>query len=303
MKILITGSKGLIGAALKHALQFNGIEVAGIDFQFDPFHPEYGDILDLSSLASALENTQGIVHLAAISRVVLGESNPDLCLETNVEGTRNVIQTALSSSQKPWVLFASSREVYGQQKSLPVTESAPLQAVNTYGESKIEGEKIVEEAKDKGLNTAIVRFSNVYGSIFDHPDRVVPAFCRAAAEGSAFTVDGEQNIFDFTYLEDVVQGILSLIRLLLLGASLPPIHLATGCPSSLGQLAQIAKKASLHSIDIKHGTSRSSTVNTFWGDPTRAKNILNWKACVGIEEGMHRLIQQYALFGSLCHAF
>lgn len=298
MRILITGSKGLIGTALKSMLLSIGIEASGIDHQFERLHPEYGDILDENSLFSAVENVEGIVHLAAISRVIFGEKHPDLCWKTNVEGTKNVVEAATFSPKKPWILYASSREVYGLQQKMPVAESAPLKAVNIYGESKIEAEKIIERAKERGLNTSIVRFSNVYGSVIDHHDRVIPAFCRAAVLGNDLIVEGEDNIFDFTYLEDVIQGVLSLIRLLMQGQSPLPIHLTTGHPSSLKKIAEIAKNASKDPLKIIKGTPRSFDVAKFWGDVNRVTEILHWKACVDIQEGMQRLIHQYSLFFS-----
>ena len=296
MRLLITGSKGLIGTALKKILYPLGIEVVGIDHQFDVDHPEFGDILDTNALFSAAENVDGIIHLAAVSRVITGEKNPALCWKTNVEGTRNVVDAAIYSSNKPWVLYASSREVYGEPKSFPVSESAPLSPVNIYGESKIAAEQIVEKARDQGIQTAIVRFSNVYGSVHDYHDRVIPAFCRAAAFGSDITVEGGNNLFDFTYIEDVAQGVLSLVNLLMQGQTLPPIHLTTGQASSLAEVAQIAKEASVHSINIVEGTPRSFDVAKFWGDTNRAQEVLHWKASVSVYEGMRRLINQYSVF-------
>ncbi|MBF5059642.1 NAD-dependent epimerase/dehydratase family protein [Candidatus Neptunochlamydia vexilliferae] len=296
MRILITGSKGLIGTALKNSLRFMGLEVVGIDNEFDPHHPEHGDILDSSSLFSKVKGIDGIVHLAAISRVIFGEKNPELCWKTNVEGTRNIIEAALSTPRKPWMIYASSREVYGEQETLPVPESATLRPVNIYGESKVEAEKIVEQAKKKGLKGTIVRFSNVYGSVLDHHNRVIPAFCRAAATGHDIIVEGKDNLFDFTYLEDVIQGVLSLINLLSTQDAPPPIHFTTGKTSSLGEVAEIAKEASLKPLNILEGTPRSFDVSRFRGETSRAKKLLNWRACVDIKEGMQRLIHQYSLY-------
>ncbi|HVW99309.1 MAG TPA: SDR family oxidoreductase, partial [Candidatus Babeliaceae bacterium] len=250
MRILITGSKGLIGSALKHALELLNIDISGVDIRASEEDPEYGNILNREFLLSKVDQVDGIVHLAAVSRVIQGERNPELCWLTNVEGTRYIVDAAFLSDKKPWVLYASSREVYGQPKDFPVTESTPLNPINIYGRSKHEGEKIIQKASQMGLATSIVRFSNVYGSVRDYPDRVIPAFCRAAAEGSVIRVEGSQNIFDFTHLEDVIQGILALIRLFIQErVSLPPIQLTSGRPMSLGQIAEIAQQASHHSIE------------------------------------------------------
>jgi nucleoside-diphosphate-sugar epimerase len=297
MRILITGSKGLIGSALKLALKILNIDVVGIDIRSDQQDSEHGNILNKELLFHFVDGVDGIVHLAAISRVIDGEKNPDLCWLTNVEGTRNIVEAALLSDMKPWILYASSREVYGHPKSFPVNESAVLDPINIYGKSKHAAEEIIQDACQRGLVTSIVRFSNVFGSVHDYPDRVIPAFCRAAAEGSNIRVDGTNNLFDFTYLEDVIQGILSLIRLLSQeSSSLPPVHLTSGVAMSLGQIAKIAQKASHHSIEIIEGTSRSFDVSRFWGDTSRSQEMLNWRACVNAEEGMHRLINQYRIF-------
>ena len=296
MRILITGSKGLIGSALKHTLGLLNIDVVGIDSRASKIDPEQGDILNEPLVSSLVSDVDGIVHLAAVSRVIDGEKNPELCWRTNVEGTKNILDAALLAYNNPWVIYASSREVYGQPTDFPVQESAPLMPVNIYGQSKLAAEKIVERASEQGLTTAIVRFSNVFGRVSDHPDRVVPAFCRAAAVGSHIRVDGSHNIFDFTYIDDVVQGVLSLIHLLSQKReSLSPIHLTSGRSVSLGELAKIAQRLSQYPIDAVEGPSRSFDVSKFWGDTRRAQEILNWRACVGIEDGMYRLINQYSL--------
>ncbi|MDN3506739.1 MAG: NAD(P)-dependent oxidoreductase [Simkaniaceae bacterium] len=299
MKVLITGSKGLVGSALSSALHALNIDVVGVDNRAEIGDPEYGDILDENCIYPLADRVDGIVHLAAISRVIDGEKNPQLCWSTNVDGTAIITDSALTSSKKPWVIYASSREVYGQPETFPVKETAPLIPVNIYGKSKCAAEAIVEKAKEKGLRGSIVRFSNVFGSVNDYPDRVIPAFCRAAAEGNPIRVDGESNLFDFTYLEDVLQGILSIIRLLSQhDQPLPPIHLTSGAAVSLGQIAQIAKLASPYSIKIYEEASRSYDVSQFWGDTTRARELLNWQACVNVTEGMHRLINQFRLSNS-----
>lgn len=296
MKILITGSAGLIGSALKAALKQLRIEVIGCDIKHAIDHPDYGNILEQGRLLSKINQVDGVVHLAAVSRVMDGEKNPQLCWKTNVEGTQNIIDLIGSLERQPWVIYASSREVYGNQQIFPVKESAPPCPVNLYGESKWEAEKIVEKGGRKGLVTSVVRFSNVYGSVHDHADRVVPAFCRAAAEGSPIRIDGKNNLFDFTHIEDVIHGLLGLIRVLnRLEMPLSPLHLTRGVGVSLEEIGRIAQAASHFPIPIIEAPPRSFDMSRFYGDPTRAREVLNWQAVVPIEEGMKRLIHQFQL--------
>jgi nucleoside-diphosphate-sugar epimerase len=71
-----------------------------------------------------------------------------------------------------------------------VAEDAPLSPRNVYARSKVAVEQLTEEARERGMIAAVVRFSNVFGDTEDHADRVVPAFARAAAAGGTVRVDG-----------------------------------------------------------------------------------------------------------------
>ena len=291
MKILLTGCEGLIGKALKTALHHKSIEVQGYDYKLPHNHPNYGDILESIKLEEAAKGCKGIIHLAAISRVIWGEKDPDLCWKTNFGGTQNILKCATTSSKRPWVLYASSREVYGNQDVLPVKENAELNPVNIYGRSKAASEEIVLRGRNSALNTAIVRFSNVYGCINDHCDRVIPAFCFAAATGRALKVEGSQNTFDFTHVKDVVAGILKIIEKLIQGEQdLPPFHFTTGRATSLREAAKIANTIGGGMSEIIEAPSRTFDVSNFCGDATQTMNILNWRPTVSLEEGISQLI-------------
>ena len=164
--ILITGSSGLVGTAVRASLECSGVSVTGLDIQ--AVGHEFGDVRNPLTIQHAFESCTGIIHLAAISRVIWDEKDPDNCWATNVHGLANVLGLAKPQKVKPWVIFASSREVYGQPTILPATENSPLNPVNIYGRAKVEGERLINEARTQGLRTTIVRLSNVYGSTADH---------------------------------------------------------------------------------------------------------------------------------------
>lgn len=288
--ILVTGSQGLIGSALTKNLSKQGVALKFLDTRLPSSHPGFGTILDKIALKNSVRGCIGIVHLAGTSRVLFGEKNPKLCLSSNVEGTNNVIEAALESPYKPWIIYASSREVYGQQEILPVCEDACLNPMNIYARSKLVAENKILEANQAGLSTAILRFSNVFGNSFDHHDRVIPAFCRAALRGESLRVEGGENVFDFTFVEDVVRGITNVINILLQRPqALPPIHFTTGRPLTLKEAAHIIIKKAKSSSNLEEATPRSFDVSRFYGNPSRAKNLLNWSAQFSFEE----VIEQY----------
>lgn len=291
-RILITGSEGLVGTALRAALTARGAQVVGVDLA--GIGSDRGDVRNLHRVRDAVRGCDGVVHLAAVSRVVWGERDPELCRETNVGGLRNVVGAAQEAAERPWIVFASSREVYGSPDLLPATEDTPLQPVNVYGRTKVEGERLVQAAQERGLRAAIVRLSNVYGSTRDHVDRVVPAFARAALLGSALRVEGPDHTFDFTHIDDAVRGIVALIDLVASGQPVPaPIHLLTGTPTMLGELASLAVELAGTRTPIKHAPPRSFDVSHFLGSPARARCLLGWTPRVTIRDGLRRLIQDF----------
>lgn len=293
LRILITGSAGLIGAALRQALVVAGHRVVGLDLRAGG--AETGNVRDRVRVRAAVQNCDGVVHLAAVSRVVWAERNPSLCWDTNVRGIANVINAAERQAAPPWLLFASSREVYGEAQSLPVTECAPLCPVNVYARSKVEGEALVAAAARRGLRAAVVRLSNVYGRTTDHADRVVPAFALAAAFGEAIRVEGGDNVFDFTHLDDVVRGLLSVIDRLApaRAPALPPIHLVSGQAHSLGQLAALANALGGGRSRIFDAPPRRFDVAKFYGCGSRARALLAWAPRIALTAGLARLIAEF----------
>ncbi len=290
MKLLITGSRGLIGSALRNSLLSQKIETIGLDLE-EKTQTERGDIRDEAFLKKQMEDCTGIIHLAAISRVVHAQKNPRKCWSINVEGTRSLLKCALLSHKKPWVIFASSREVYGQQKLLPVCEDAGFHPVNVYGYAKVAGEMECLYARSLGIQTAVVRFSNVYGGENDHDDRVIPAFVRASLLNEPLRVEGSENIFDFTHVSDVVCGLINLIGIMNTDGreALPPIHFSTGKGTTLRELSDLIRHCSNSCSSVNQYSARNFDVHSFIGNPKRAKEILGWQPEVSLEEGILQL--------------
>ena len=290
-RILITGSEGLIGHALRKTLEARGAEVVGLDLLGTG--REHGDVRSLPRVRDALGGCDGVVHLAAVSRVLWGEQDPEGCWNTNVGGLRNVLQVLDERKRRPWLLFASSREVYGQPRRLPATEDTPLLPVNVYGRSKVEGERLVGAVRAGGLRAATVRLSNVYGSARDHADRVVPAFARAAVSGSSIRIDGAECTFDFTHVDDTVRGMVAAIDRLESGHSPPPIHLLTGVPTTLRELAAMTTALGGGRTTVVEAPPRSFDVARFHGDPSRARRLLGWTPRISLRDGLDRLVRNF----------
>lgn len=289
MRLLITGSEGLVGSSLTATCIALGHDVVPFDLvRSDASTRE--DILDNGLLTSLMQGCDGVVHLAAISRVAWGEQRPDLCYLTNVDGIRAVLDAARASEKSPWFLFTSSREVYGEPSSQLVSEDDPVRPVNHYGRSKAEGERLVNIAREKGMQTAVVRLSNVYGGRRDHPDRAVPSLLSRALAGQDLIITGGDHYFDFVHVDDCVDGLLRVIDRLVAGNSaLPPINFATGVATSLRTLATMAVEIAGGSSKIVEQHARSFDVSGYCGSPERARTLLGWQPQIDLRSGLERV--------------
>ena len=166
MKILLTGSAGFIGHALKTFLEKQNVSVVPFDIKNDPKY----DIRDITILKRKVKDVKGIIHLAAVSRVITAQQEPLKCVSTNIGGTSNILESARTTeNEPPWVIFGSSREVFGEPKNFPVTEETPKIPINIYGLSKITGERLCETySKYYGLKIRIQSFSNFDRKILIH---------------------------------------------------------------------------------------------------------------------------------------
>lgn len=284
--ILVTGHCGLIGAQfaplLRDKYSVSGFDIAG----------GTGDVRDADALRKAMANANGVIHLAAVSRVIWGQRDPENCWLVNAEASRSLLRIAGELPQRPWVLAASSREVYGTSPRLPVREIDPLAPINIYGRSKRALEKAVTTAKARGQVAAVVRFSNVFGRTDDHHDRALPAFCAAARRGEALRVDGADTLFDFTHVEDAARGGAAMADALQAGADLPPIHLLPGRGASLMEAAELAVATAETRSPIHLAPPRDYDVSQSVGEPLRAEQLLGWRARISLEDGIADLVRR-----------
>ena len=305
MKILITGGAGFIGSHTAEALLKEGHEIGIVDNRKDlasllqikndiEFHDL--DVRYYKKLGDVVKEADGIIHLAAVSRVVWGHERPRECMDVNVNGITNVLESARISEKRPWVIFSSSREVYGEPDDVPVTEGAPFKSANVYGVSKIAGELLCRKYHENyGVNVGILRFSNVYGGVRDILDRVIPKFILRGLRREPIVIQGGGQVFDFTYIDDTVNGVLNMVGKLRNGRDghCDEFHLLTGKGTTLQDVVQIISDALDSTLDVKYALARDYDVEKFVGDPSKAKEILGFRASTLPEKGIPFTIEKY----------
>jgi UDP-glucose 4-epimerase len=192
-----------------------------------------GDIRDAELVTDTLRGAHAVYHLAAQSTVMGAVEDLDYSFSTNVVGTFNVLRSAAQESVAR-VVFASSREVYGEPIDLPVDEGQPLLAINFYGASKVMGEAYCRAfRRASGLNTVILRLANAYGP--RDFGRVIPLWVDQALSGDDLTVYGGKQVLDFVWVGQIVEA---LMRTAELEGPTPPINVGSGTGTRIVDLAR-----------------------------------------------------------------
>lgn len=226
------------------------------------------DIRDRAAVTDAVRGCDVVFHLAAQSNVMGAVADSGYAFSTNVVGTHAVLEAAASAGVKRLV-FPSSREIYGDPKSIPVHETAPLRAKNAYGASKAAGEVYCRLAAQQGLETVVLRLANVYGP--GDRDRVIPLFAAAAAHNKTITVFGRQKILDFLWIDTLVDALLQAgFGRYIQG----PVNVGSGKGTNIVDLARRIVNLTGSSSRIEVVEEREQEVGRFVADITRAKRLL-----------------------------
>jgi len=299
LRILVTGSSGVVGRALRPALEKSGHIVEPFDLRTPDGRSSTAsksrDVRRLAALETAVRNIDGVVHLAAISRGAVAEADPASARSVNIDGTRTLLDAIGRRSSPPWLVFASSREVYGDAEWLPVPERHPLRPKGIYGKTKLEGERLVgrwvTSAHRRGL---ILRLTNLYGDPNDYAERVVPAFVSAARQGLPLHVRGPDVRLDLLHLEDAVSAILAAIQRMTSGApGIDTINVASGRGIRLNELAKKIVSLTHSKSAVLEETPVPWTANDFVSDNARARELMDWRPGIALDDGLRTLVGRY----------
>jgi UDP-glucose 4-epimerase len=250
----------------------------------------------------AVEGKDAVFHFAAVSRVAWGQENPFNCWLTNQLGTLNVLEACKKASSHPMLFYASSREVYGEPLALPVREDHPKNPKSVYGITKLCAENACRSYfaagnGGEGVNQIIFRFSNVYGSERDLPERVIPKFMAKAIRGEDITLYGGEQVLDFTFIDDTISGITKAYFAGLRGAvSGEDFHFVTGTGFSVSQLAKMIVDLVGSSSQIVPVQANSFEVRRFIGDPEKAHRMLGYEPRVRLQDGLRMLREKMLPF-------
>jgi nucleoside-diphosphate-sugar epimerase len=214
MAILITGSTGYIGSLLTLKLAEQGEDIR-ILVRKDPELAAFnrpnikvykGDITDPASLETAMQGVDKVYHMAAYAR--LWAKDPDTFQKINVEGTRNVMETAWNAGVRK-IVYTSTAGVIGPSKDKPMSETDPriIGFFNAYEETKTQAEQVTMGYVNRGLDVSIVNPSRVYGPGLDTGSNPVTKIVELYVKRKWHVIPGNgEDVGSYCYVDDVVDG-------------------------------------------------------------------------------------------------
>jgi len=314
--ILVTGAAGFIGSNVARALMARGETVLGIDnlnayydvklkqarlarLEGNGFTFRKCDISDrdaMLELAHEFPSITGIVHLAAQAGVRYSLIDPYIYIQTNVMGQVVMLELARKLENFKHFVYASSSSVYGGNDKLPFSVDDPVDKPNSlYAASKRADELIgYTYAHLYGIAATGLRFFTVYGP-WGRPDMAAFIFAKAIIAGEPIRVFNYGEMWrDFTYIDDIVNGIL---RVLDRPASGMPPHkvynLGNHRSEKLTDFIRLIEESLGRKAEIVLEPLQQGDVPSTYADIETSRRDLGFKPTTSIGEGVPRFIRWY----------
>ena len=325
MKILVTGGAGFIGSAVVRLAIARGHSIVNVDAltyaacldnvagvaETPNYAFEHVDIRDRASLDAVFAKVTPdvVMHLAAESHVDRSIDGPADFIETNVNGTFNMLEVARNYWQaqgKPEAfrfLHISTDEVFGSlpnDRSVQFTEDTPYDPRSPYSASKASSDHLVRAWYETyGLPVVLTNCSNNYGP-YHFPDKLIPVVILNALAGKPLPIYGDgRNIRDWLYVYDHADALLLVLEKGTLGRSyniggenertnLELVKTLCGIldrlhPRAVGSYADL----------IAFVTDRPGHDTRYSIDPNRIRDELGWRPSVTVEEGLEKTVHWY----------
>ena len=296
LNYIITGGAGFIGSHLAKMLLQQGhtVDVISNLSAENPsnlseikdrikFHKI--DIRDSTELKKVLAAKDGIFHHAALTSVAESYQKESEYKSVNVQGTKNIFDTAKETGTK--VVFASSSSVYGNTSTIPTPESTELKPVNPYGITKLEAE-ILAQQYGKEFDIVGLRYYNVYGANPATSNAgVMSKFYRNVIANKPPVIDGDgSQIRDFVHIDDVTNAT-CLAMEKKTGSVF--INIGSGTATSILDLANLFIKYSKKNLRPVFEKGPDGNVEASQADISLAKRLLGWQPQSKLEEWIESL--------------
>ncbi len=255
-----------------------------------------GDIRDYDKCLESCEGIDVIVHLAANTGVAPSVENPRYDMESNVNGTFNMLEAARQNSVGKFIM-ASSGATIGEAEP-PIHEEKVQKPVSPYGASKLAGEAYCSVYfRTFGIKTVSLRFGNVYGPLSKHKSSVVAKFLKQSFARETLEIfgDGSQTR-DFIYIDDLIQAIVLSVTSDVGGEV---FQIATYMETTVNEITDkikgLFKSETGEDVNIVHGENRLGDVKRNYSDISKAKRMLGFAPKFDLDKGLKKTFEYFKL--------
>lgn len=308
-RYLVTGGAGFIGSHIAETLLRQGAAVRVFDniatgrrSNLDALKRLQGqlqiiqgDIRDRDAIRAAVAGVEVVFHEAALASVPRSIADPVTSLETNINGTQNILLASRDAGVRR-VVYASSSSVYGDTPTLPKREEMTPAPMSPYAVQKLTGELLCSVfTRIYKLETVALRYFNVFGPRQDPASEyaaVIPRFLTALLGKRRPVVfgDGEQTR-DFTYIENVVQAnLLAATSPDAVGAAM---NIGCGERISLNTVLRLAGELLGVSVEAEYREPRPGDVRDSLADIRKAQRLLGYDPKINFREGLAQTLDAF----------
>ena len=316
-KILVTGCAGFIGMNLSKKMLEQNYNILGIDNlndyysvklkkerlkvlkKYNSFDYLNVDLLDKSLLEDIFKNNSidKVVNLAAQAGVRYSLENPNSYVESNVLGFMNILECCRNYGVKG-LIYASSSSVYGGNTLVPFSEKHNVvNPTSIYAATKISNELMARSYYNLfGLKSTGLRFFTVYGP-WGRPDMAYYIFTKNIIENKKIEVfNFGDNSRDFTYIDDIVQGIKSAIKK---NYDCEIFNLGNNNTTKVTKMIKIIENKLNLKAKVKLQPMQKGDVKKTYADITKAKTMLGYKPITKLKSGMEDFINWFRYYNNL----
>jgi UDP-glucuronate 4-epimerase len=317
----VTGSAGFIGFHVCQRLLAQGETVIGIDDLNDYYDPalkkarlkelepnrnfsfHVADVADRKAVGDILKQNPGIdsiIHLAAQAGVRYSLINPYVYTHSNVEGQLVMLEASRQLKECKHFVYASSSSVYGANKKVPFAVADRVDnPVSLYAATKKAGELMAHcYSHLYALPTTGLRFFTVYGP-WGRPDMAAHLFVKSILEHKPIRVFNHGDMSrDFTYVDDIVDGILAITEKPPSGEGIPYRLFNIGChkPEPLMRFIEVIERTVGMKAELILEPMQAGDVKETFADTEPLRREIGYEPKVTIDEGLPRFIQWYRKF-------
>lgn len=300
-KILVTGGVGYIGSHTVYQLRAQGFEVIVAD-DLSKGHAASvpSDILhvcslfDRAQLTSLMQTEQvdAVIHFAAF--IAVGESTrePEKYFHNNTSGSISLF-SAMADAGVNKLVFSSTAAVYGNPTEIPIPETATINAVNPYGESKVMVEKVLDWLDEtRGLRAIRLRYFNACGANnaaglgerHDPETHLIPLILRAVRTGKPVTLFGDDYptpdgtcVRDYVHVDDLASAHIAAVNHLLNGGASNVFNAGTGQGFSVKEVVTAVEKITGQKVPYIMGPRRDGDPAQLVADSSKLRQTLGWQ--------------------------